>query len=151
MRLTAKLAALAFCCSAAAALAQPPTPQSMTPPSTMRPPETGDNASNPSTYDQINRLSSNQDARGVVRDSKPRTRPATAAEILLGSLVLDKSKKQVGTIERVEADGAVVATASGKVKVPLDAFGTDGVALLIGISKADFDKLVASANAAPAG
>jgi hypothetical protein len=139
---------------ACAAAQTPPNPNDYTPSSTKRAPEMGDTASNPSSYEQINRLNQGLDAQGRPRDrnaGKGGTRPAAGAEIAIGSEVRDKKKAPVGTIEMVETDGAVVSTAAGKVKVPLEAFGSDGKGLIIGITKAEFDKLVASANATPAG
>jgi hypothetical protein len=148
---TASLPALLLM-SAGGAWAQAPDPATMTPAYTKRAPEMGDTATNPSDYDRINRATQNLDAQGKARQPQPgRTRPANAAEILLGSEVRDKRNKPVGTIEMVEADGAVVVTAAGKVKVPLEAIGTDGKGLIIGITKAEFDKLVAAANGSPAG
>jgi hypothetical protein len=156
MTLRRNLAALALVLAGTAAAGQV-TPEQMvernTPSSTQRPPEMGDMSANPSTYEQINRLKDGLDGRGMPRNKGTNggTRPATAAEIAIGSEVRDKKSKPVGTIAEVEADGAVVVTAAGKVKVPLDAFGKDDKGLIIGITKAEFDKLVASATAAPAG
>jgi hypothetical protein len=45
----------------------------------------------------------------------------------------------------------VIVTAAGKVKVPLNAFGKNRAGLLIGMTKRDFEALVAKANAMPAG
>jgi hypothetical protein len=156
MKAVPTLAILTLALATGSAFAQPTpvNPDNFTPSWTKRPPETGDSASNPSSYEQINRLTQGLDAQGRPRDKaagKGATRPATSAEIAIGSEVRDKKKKPVGMIEMVEADGAVVATAAGKVKVPLDAFGTDGSGLIIGITKAEFDKLVATANGTPAG
>ena len=140
--------------SAAVAQTQQQMIESNTPSWTKRAPETGDSSANPSGYDQINRLRDGLDAQGRPRDkaaAKGGTRPATSEEIAIGSEVRDKKNKPVGTIERVEPDGAIVVTAAGKVKVPAEAFGTDGKGLIIGITKAEFDKLVASANASPVG
>ena len=84
------------------------------------------------------------------KDSKPGRRikavPATAADLVVGSAVRDKSGADIGMIEGVEADGIVVASAVGKVKVPTEAFGKDKKGLLLQISKADFDAAVRSAN-----
>jgi hypothetical protein len=76
--------------------------------------------------------------------------PAAASEILAGAEVRDKRGKLVGSVESVDADGAVVASAAGKVKVPLDAFGKHSKGLMIGITKTEFETLVASAVATPA-
>jgi hypothetical protein len=39
-----------------------------------------------------------------------------------------------------------VSTATGKVKIPADAFGHNKAGLLLGISKAQFDQVVAQAK-----
>ena len=84
------------------------------------------------------------------KDSKPGRRikavPASAADLVVGSQVRDKSGAEIGMIEGVEADGVVVASAAGKVKVPTEAFGKDKKGLLLQISKAEFDAAVHSAT-----
>jgi hypothetical protein len=77
--------------------------------------------------------------------------PAKASDIVAQAAVSDTNGQAVGTIESVDAEGAVVVTASGKVKVPLNAFGKNRRGLLIGMSKHDFEALVAKANESPAG
>jgi hypothetical protein len=157
MRAISLLPVLALLAGGSPASAQPTAQQQVeinTPSWTKRAPDMGDASANPSTYEQINRLKDGLDAQGLPRDkaaAKGGTRPANAAEIAIGSQVRDKRGKPVGAVEGVEADGAVVVTAAGKVKVPLEAFGKDDKGLVIGITKAEFDKLVASATAAPAG
>ena len=80
-----------------------------------------------------------------------RAMPAKPADIVATALVFDMSGQNVGKIETVDPDGAVVATAAGKVKVPLQAFGKNRNGLLIGLSKKDFEAMVAKANASPGG
>ena len=80
-----------------------------------------------------------------------RAKPATAADVTAGAAVSDKYGRPLGTIEAAAADGAVVVTAAGKVKVPLEAFGKTAKGLLLEVTKREFDGLVAKANAAPAG
>ena len=84
----------------------------------------------------------------LAKDSKSggRTRPAKADEVVAGAQLLDKAGVAIGTIESVAADGAVVATLTGKVKVPLEAFGINKKGLLVDLSKKEFDTLVAQAN-----
>jgi hypothetical protein len=91
------------------------------------------------------------DARAAQEARGGRAVPARASDIVAQAIVSDSSGQPVGTIETVEADGAVVVTAAGKVKVPLDAFGKNRKGLLIGMTKRDFEALVAKANDAPAG
>jgi hypothetical protein len=76
--------------------------------------------------------------------------PASASDIVPGSEVRDAKGQMIGSIEAVDADGAVVVTETGKAKVPLSAFGKDNRGLLFSISKDDFNKLLVSANAASA-
>jgi len=76
--------------------------------------------------------------------------PASASDIVPGSEVRDPKGAVIGSVETVDADGAVVTTEIGKAKVPLNAFGKDSHGLVFGISKDDFNKLVVTANAAPA-
>jgi len=75
-----------------------------------------------------------------------RARPAKAEDVKVGTPLLDKTGAAIGSIESVEADGAVVATVAGKVKVPLEAFGLNKRGLLVDLSKSEFDTLVAQAN-----
>jgi hypothetical protein len=77
--------------------------------------------------------------------------PAKAADIVAQAAVNDNAGQPVGTIESVDADGAIIVTAAGKVKVPLNAFGKNKKGLLIGMTSKDFEALVAKANATPAG
>lgn len=88
------------------------------------------------------------------KDRKPgrggKAVPATAADFVVGSPVRDRKGLAIGTIDGVEADGIVVTSAAGKVKVPTEAFGKDKGGLLLQISKAEFDAAVVAANS-PAG
>jgi hypothetical protein len=72
--------------------------------------------------------------------------PATSADIKTGAPLRDKDGVPIGTIDTVEADGAVVNTGQTKIKVPLVAFGKDGRGLLLGITAARFNELVAKAH-----
>jgi hypothetical protein len=121
-----------------------------------RPEEMGahDSASLASTVDQIQHGVQRADgdrAAARARSGADRAVPARPADIVVAATVFDLGGQTVGTIESVEADGAVVATAAGKVKVPLNAFGRNRKGLLVGMPKKDFETLVAKANAAPIG
>ena len=87
----------------------------------------------------------------LARSKGGRAVPAGVSDIIAQAAVNDTTGQAVGTIESVDADGAVIATAAGKVKVPLNAFGKNKQGLLIGMTKKDFEALVAKANATPAG
>ena len=75
-------------------------------------------------------------------------RPAKAKELAAGAMVNDNTGTAIATIVRNDPDGVVVATPTGKVKVPADAFGHNNAGLLLDMTKADFDKIVARANGA---
>jgi hypothetical protein len=84
-------------------------------------------------------------------DDAPRAKPsapgpATAADLKAGSALRDKDGVKIGTIDSVDADGAIVNTGQTKIKVPLVAFGKDNQGLLLGITAARFNELVAKAH-----
>jgi hypothetical protein len=121
----------------------------------VRPSEMGehDNLAVPSPADQV-RLgaqAADTDRAAERARSGGKAVPATPADIVATATVSDKAGQTIGTIESVDADGAVVATLAGKVKVPLNAFGKNRNGLLIGMTKRDFEALVEKANASPAG
>jgi hypothetical protein len=105
----------------------------------------------PSREEQIREGTQAANDRRAAEAARGAARPAKPDEVKVGEAVSDRNGKALGTIEAVDAGGAVVATAAGKAKVPLDAFGKNRKGLLLGVSKAEFDSLVAKANAAPAG
>lgn len=76
---------------------------------------------------------------------KDAAQPAVAADLIAGATLADPKGLDIGYIKSVDPDGVVVATTGGQVKVPAEAFGKNKKGLLIGMSKADFDKLVAQA------
>jgi hypothetical protein len=78
-----------------------------------------------------------------------RARPATAAEVTAGAAVNDSAGVQLGTIESVDAGGAVIVSAAGRARIPVEAFGKNVHGLLLQTTKAQFDATVASANASP--
>jgi hypothetical protein len=108
----------------------------------------------PSRMDQIadgTRDASDRRAQQTARRGGDGARAAAVADLVPGAAVSDARGAKIGTIESVATDGAVVAAEAGKVKVPLDAFGKNRGGLLLGLGKAEFDALVAKAQAAPAG
>jgi hypothetical protein len=72
--------------------------------------------------------------------------PAAAADIKAGSSLRDSQGVKLGTIDSVDDEGAVVNTGQTKIKVPLAAFGKDDQGLLLGITAARFNELVAKAK-----
>lgn len=93
------------------------------------------------------------DARAAMlaRSKYGRAVPATASDVVAQATVYDLAGETVGTIEAVDPDGVVVATAVGKVKVPANAFGKNRQGLLVGVAKKDFEAQVMKANASPTG
>lgn len=83
--------------------------------------------------------------------AKPtRSVPAKPEEVTIGSEVRDTKGVLIGTVESVSMAAAVLKYDTGKVEVPLEAFGKNNKGLMIGMTKADFMKAVADANK-PAG
>ena len=76
-------------------------------------------------------------------------RPAEPAEVVAGRPVNDNTGEGIGTIESAAADGAVVSTNGGRVRVPLEAFGIASGNLLLAMTKAEFDAIVSGANQQP--
>lgn len=76
------------------------------------------------------------------------SRPAKAAELTAGATVNDKTGIAMARIEQVDPDGIVVSLGTAKVKVPAEAFGHNKAGLLLDMTKAEFEQVVASANAA---
>jgi len=72
--------------------------------------------------------------------------PAKASDVVAGSEVRDSKGVMLGTIDSAGAAEAVVAATGGKVAVPLDSFGKNGKGLLLPVTKAQFDAMVAEAN-----
>jgi len=95
---------------------------------------------------QTNNLPDEPQVRAVGEKLGP-ARPAKAAELTLGATVNDKSGVAIAKIDQVDADGVIVSTPAGKVKIPTEAFGHNNRGLLLDMTKSDFDKIAAKANA----
>lgn len=89
-------------------------------------------------------------AAATAETAQPRSKavPASAGDIVAGAALRDSKGVRIGTVATVDADGAVVDTGQTKIKVPLIAFGKDDRGLLLGITAARFNQLVASVQAA---
>lgn len=92
---------------------------------------------------EYNRTIGSRDQRA---ERKGEAVAATAADIRPGLAFRDVAGQPLGTIEAVEPDGAIVAIATGKVKIPLVAFGKDDSGLLLGITADELKAAVAKAN-----
>lgn len=75
-------------------------------------------------------------------------RPAKKDELTVGATVNDKTGSAMAKIESVDADGVLVSIGTAKVKVPADAFGHNRAGLLLDMTKAQFEQVVAKANTA---
>jgi len=65
--------------------------------------------------------------------------PATATDVVANANVFDQSGATVGTIESVDASGAVLSTGSVKVRVPVTSFAKTDKGLVIGMTKAQVE------------
>ena len=78
--------------------------------------------------------------------------PAKPEEIVPGKAVSTLKGELLGTVETVEADGAVISTGKGKVKIAIEGFGRTDQGLVLAISKDEFEAAVVAAHVAkPAG
>lgn len=108
------------------------------------------NASSQSEYNHL--IGSGNAKASPSDDNRPVRRgpatAATAADLKPGLALRDSNGVRVGTVSAVDADGVVVDTGSTKIKVPASAFGKDNQGLLLGITAARFNALVAQAHTA---
>jgi hypothetical protein len=74
------------------------------------------------------------------------SRPAKAEELTVGAIVNDKTGVSIAKIEQVDTDGVVVPMGTAKVKVPAEAFGHNKAGLLLDVTKAQFEQVVAQAK-----
>jgi hypothetical protein len=94
---------------------------------------------------QIGNLPEQQNARPNPGKSG-RARPATKDELTPGAIVNDKSGIAIAKVEQVDPDGVVVSMGTAKVKVPAEAFGYNKAGLLLDMTKAQFEQVVAQAR-----
>ena len=64
---------------------------------------------------------------------------AAKEDIKTGATVIDQQGGSVGTIETVNAEGAVIATGKARVQLPLGSFGKSPSGLVIGMTKAELE------------
>lgn len=74
-------------------------------------------------------------------------RPATAADLVVGSGLRDVNGQRIGQITAVTAVGATVDIGKMQVKLPLESFGVDGSGLLIPITAQKLGEIVARSEA----
>lgn len=70
---------------------------------------------------------------------------ATAADITAGKAVVDPQGGKVGTIEAVNAEGAIVATGKSRVQLPLASFAKSDAGLVISLTQTELDAQAAAA------
>lgn len=75
---------------------------------------------------------------------------ATAADVRTGVQVRDTTGGLVGTIESVDASGAVVSTGTARAKIPVASFGRNNQGLVISMNKAELEAAVAASSRPPA-
>lgn len=78
-----------------------------------------------------------------------RALPASPDDVRTGSEIRDSKGVVIGTVVSLSMSAAVVESSGGKVEVPLESFGKNDKGLLLGMTKAEFDAAVASANSTP--
>ena len=69
---------------------------------------------------------------------------ATISEVRAGSRVFDTDGGEVGTVESVDENGAVVSTGSARARLPFTSFGKNERGLVISMSKAQLEAAVAA-------
>jgi hypothetical protein len=118
-------------------------------------PGTGDStkisAGNAANNAEYNHLIGSGEAKPSANDDRRparKTAPvaATAADIHVGNGLRDIAGTRLGTVAAVDVDGVVVDTGTTKIKVPVTAFGKDSDGLMLGITAARFNELVAKAH-----
>lgn len=85
-------------------------------------------------------------SRADSRQKSALAAPATAVDLTAGASVRDVSGTSIATIEKLEADGAVVRAGDRLAKLPLHAFGKDDQGLLLGITADEFKAAIAEAS-----
>lgn len=109
-----------------------------------------DSFTTPDLHDQLLRQRERELSDRIQAEEKDGgpSRPAKASELSAGAIVNDKTGVAMAKIESVDPDGVVLTIGAGKVKVPADAFGHNKKGLLLDMTKAQFEQVVAQANKA---
>lgn len=72
-------------------------------------------------------------------DTAAGAEPAAAADVQAGAEVRDTDGNVVGTIESVDANGAVIATGEARVQIPVSSFAKSDKGLVIAMTKAELE------------
>lgn len=83
---------------------------------------------------------------GAAQASVGATAAATPADVKAGASVHDTQGGMVGTIESVDATGAVIATGKARVQIPLASFAKNDTGLVISLTKAQLEAEAAKAS-----
>jgi hypothetical protein len=116
-------------------------------PSAIHPDSNAVTANNREQVESYNHVANNLEARNAASASKGSASKATAADLTVGAAVRDINGQTIGKIDSVDSDGVVIDTGQSKAKLPLNSFGKDKSGLLIGITAAKFNQVVAAAHA----
>lgn len=103
------------------------------------------------TREEFNRAAGRSNRRAPAPAAADKAVAAKPADIVAGSALSDSKGEPIGTVESVDAQGAVVASGTTRIRVPLESFGKNKNGLLLGITKAEFEAAVAKATAKPQG
>ena len=111
---------------------------------------THDTVSTPDLHDQLLKYRERErsDKIRAQSNSLGPSRLARKDELTVGAIINDKSGIAIAKVEQVDVDGVVVSMGTAKVKVPAEAFGHNKAGLLLDMTKAQFEQVVASANSA---
>jgi hypothetical protein len=119
------------------------------PPVQTNTPDNGNSPVSTNPMDQYLQRKSLQDLTDSQRAAVSKLGPARAAkadELIAGAVVNDKTGAPMSKIVEVDADGVVVSMGIAKVKVPAQAFGHNKAGLLLDMTKAQFEQVVAQAK-----
>ena len=77
--------------------------------------------------------------------------PAAASDIVPGRPLRDIKGEPIARVDKVDSEGVILMTGTGRVRLPMNAFGKDELGLLLGITAGKFRELVAKVTTAKSG
>lgn len=106
-----------------------------------------DLATDPASIDELrHKMQKEKSARARARGKAEQARPAQVAEILAGKEVHDTAGNIIASVEKVDAEGAVLRSGAAVVRVPIEGFGINKKGLLLNLTKRQFDEMIASSG-----
>jgi hypothetical protein len=81
----------------------------------------------------------------IAQDSPGPAPAAPASAAKAGDTLYDKTGEAVGTVESINGQNAVIATASGKATIPLGVLSSGSKGPTIGMTKAELDAAMQNA------